>query len=144
MDFSAYEDNNSTNRVFKSAVPQICKDEPCLFGIDEAGRGPVLGKLQSAQWHCQIRKHCMHSIDHVCLYDYGGYKVTVNPGAWVYLLFSRQLKCLSKNSLYNTYFILSVAVVEFGTVTRRITGVKLFMECLWSAEKFVLFQLFLI
>ena len=28
--------------------------------------------------------------------------------------------------------------------TLRITGVKLSMECLWSAERFVLFQLFLI
>ena len=28
-----------------SEVPDIAKNEPCYMGIDEAGRGPVLGKL---------------------------------------------------------------------------------------------------
>ena len=71
--------------------------------------------------------------------------------------FKNIVKCNSVNSSLKILFalnlcslsvnlcqcgILSVAVVEFGT--RHITGVKLFMECLWSAEKFVLFQLFLI
>jgi len=28
-----------------SEVPDVAKNEPCYMGIDEAGRGPVLGKL---------------------------------------------------------------------------------------------------
>lgn len=32
------------NFYISSSVPEICKNEPCVAGIDEAGRGPVLGK----------------------------------------------------------------------------------------------------
>lgn len=35
--------NNAENFVHFSKIPQICFDEPCMLGVDEAGRGPVLG-----------------------------------------------------------------------------------------------------
>lgn len=35
--------NNAESFVHFSNIPQICFDEPCMLGVDEAGRGPVLG-----------------------------------------------------------------------------------------------------
>ena len=34
---------DENNILIRSVVPEICKTEECIVGIDEAGRGPVLG-----------------------------------------------------------------------------------------------------
>lgn len=42
QDFIKSQDNFK-NFLNSSNVPDICKTEPCMLGVDEAGRGPVLG-----------------------------------------------------------------------------------------------------
>lgn len=45
---------NHLNYDYIADIPQICKDEPCMLGIDEAGRGPVLGKHYFVYFNCKI------------------------------------------------------------------------------------------
>jgi len=57
MDISSYTKKNTKNLKLFSNIPDVCKNEPCVLGIDEAGRGPVLGPMVYGIAFCPVNKN---------------------------------------------------------------------------------------
>ncbi|KAH1176530.1 ribonuclease H2 subunit A [Mauremys mutica] len=56
MELREFERDNAGSCRLGSPVPELCRAGPCCLGIDEAGRGPVLGPMVYAVCYCPLAK----------------------------------------------------------------------------------------
>uniref|UniRef100_T1I159 Ribonuclease n=1 Tax=Rhodnius prolixus TaxID=13249 RepID=T1I159_RHOPR len=150
-DLQSVADTQDKKRNFyiSSSVPEICKNEPCVAGIDEAGRGPVLGPMVYGICYCPKLKEdqlketgCADSktlteekrekiLNLVCSEGYIGWEVDViSPNFISNCMLRRQKYSLNEIS-HNSAITLIKRAIEAGV---KVTDV--FVDTVGPAEKY--------